>query len=523
MSANIANKAISYYLTLLYPQVKSNLLKLEKSWFLVLNKNMERFKFIKNKDFSNPVKSAPQKRGGVSPKAKQFDWASLPKTAGVYCFIPSSKLHPTPYALNPIYIGKAINIQSRVKNHFTGENWWEKALLRQGFGGRIGFIKTDSEIEALILEANLIKKYQPKFNVVWRDDKNYFYVAIARNKNKIPYIFVTHQPSFAKASEGQAQKYIGPFVEGTALKKTLRFLRHAFPYYTSAKHPKLKCTYCHLGLCPGPLLFENPPSLEASKGLREYEKNIKKLILILQGKRSTVLNSLTKEMEQLSKRPKGYPKFEEAGKVRDKIFNLQQVMSHTHIINGKTEIVRNLSYDKFLTISVWDKTQKTLKGLLNINKNVSRIECYDVSNIQGKFATGSMVVFLNGAPVKSEYKKFKIKMKNEPNDIAMLKEILERRLFHKEWPYPEVMLIDGGVAQLNVAAKTKSRESASRGIKVISIAKGKQELFIEGREKPIPLKSLPQEVYNLIKQLDDEAHRFAIAYHKKLRKKFLLQ
>ena len=134
-----------------------------------------------------------------------------------------------------------------------------------------------------------------------------------------------------------------------------------------------------------------------------------------------------------------------------------------------------------------------------------------------------MVVFLNGAPVKSEYKKFKIKMKNEPNDIAMLKEILERRLFHKEWPYPEVMLIDGGVAQLNVAAKTKSRESASRGIKVISIAKGKQELFIEGREKPIPLKSLPQEVYNLIKQLDDEAHRFAIAYHKKLRKKFLLQ
>ena len=136
-----------------------------------------------------------------------------------------------------------------------------------------------------------------------------------------------------------------------------------------------------------------------------------------------------------------------------------------------------------------------------------------------------MVVFINGAPDKSQYKKFRIRMKNEPNDIAMLKEVLERRLLHPEWQYPQVMLIDGGKAQLNVAIQARNHAETyaeSRGIKVISIAKGRQELFIEGKKQPIPLKNLPQEIYNLIKHLDDEAHRFAITYHKKLRRKFLL-
>jgi len=288
--------------------------------------------------------------------------------------------------------------------------------------------------------------------------------------------------------------FIGPFVEGTALKKTLRFLRKAFPYYTSKKHPKLKCTYCHLGLCPGP-----------EPDLKEYKKNIKKLVLILKGKRGAVLNSLKREMKTLSKEKN----FEEAGKIRDKIYNLEQIMAHTHVLE---------------TTKICVKSDLTpiLKETLGVEKDIHRIECYDVSNIQGKFATGSMIVFTDGAPAKSQYKKFRIKMANEPNDIAMLKETINRRLNHPEWKYPEVMLIDGGVGQLNVATKTKNRESLSRGIKVISIAKGKQELFIEGRKDPILLKNLPQEVYNLIKKLDDEAHRFAINYHKKLRKKSLL-
>ena len=151
-----------------------------------------------------------------------------------------------------------------------------------------------------------------------------------------------------------------------------------------------------------------------------------------------------------------------------------------------------------------------------------------------------MVVFVNGKPDKNLYRKFKIKTIDTPNDIAMIKEVLERRFAHPEWKYPEMILIDGGKAQLNIAIKTKNevkKESLTlslrsysqsqnfkniKNIKIISIAKGKQELFIEGQKKPIPLKQLPQKVYNLIKQLDDEAHRFAIAYHKKLREKYLL-
>jgi len=226
--------------------------------------------------------------------------------------------------------------------------------------------------------------------------------------------------------------------------------------------------------------------------------------LILQGKRGAVLNSLKQEMKNASKENK----FEEAGKIRDRIYNLQQVMSHTHVLESKDFVKSDLT--------------KSLRGLLSLEK-VSRIECYDISNIQGKQATGSMVVFIDGKPDKGQYKKFKIKMENEPNDIAMLNETLQRRFAHEEWKYPEVILIDGGIAQLNVAIRAKDLNLKTRPIRVISIAKRNKDLDIEGRKEPILLKTLPREIYNLVLQLDDEAHRFAIAYHKKLRKRNLLQ
>lgn len=404
----------------------------------------------------------------------------LPKTSGVYCFMERKET---------IYIGKAINIQSRVKNHFNQPSYRDNLYIERV--DKIGYLETNSEIEALILEANLIKKYQPKFNVIWKDDKNYFYVAFVENNAGVPYVFITHQKNYEKA------EYVGPFVEGTALKKTLRFLRRVFPYYSAKNHPKTKCTYCHLGLCPGP----NPD-------LADYKKNIKKLILILQGKRSAVLNSLKKEMKQLSNENK----FEDAGKIRDRINNLERVMSHTSVMEPS-----KIQNDKG-----WQKTEQILKGLLNLEK-VSRVECYDISNIQGNQATGSMVVFADGKSDKSQYKKFRIKMQNTPNDIAMLKETIGRRLNHPEWTYPEIMLIDGGIAQLNVAINAKNEKPETKNIKIISIAKKNKDLYIEGREGFIPLKTLPREIYNLVLQLDDEAHRFAITYHKKLRKKNLLR
>src|SRR5581483_869293 len=205
----------------------------------------------------------------------------FPQVSGVYLFYPSAN---SGQAREPMYIGKAINIRERVKNHFQQPTYKDNIFIKKIT--RIGYLETDSEIEALLLEAKLIKQYQHKFNAVWRDDKNYFYVAVSVNAKGLPYVYITHQPGVITKEK---TTYIGPFVEGNALKKTLKYLRRVFPYYTSAIHGPRPCTWCHLGLCPGPLLLENLPSPEATARQREYQKNIKKLILILQGKRTAVV------------------------------------------------------------------------------------------------------------------------------------------------------------------------------------------------------------------------------------------
>jgi len=433
-----------------------------------------------------------------------ISFENLPKTAGVYCFAFNS-FSKEGFKNEVIYIGKAINIKDRVKSHFLQPSYRDNLFIKKV--KKIGFIETKSEIEALILEANLIRKYKPKFNVVWRDDKNYFYVAIDKNNQDIPYIYITHQPKLSTIHYEIKTNYIGPFVDGAALKKTLKYLRKAFPFYTSNKHPKNKCSWCHLELCPGPELFENSLSPKATAGLQEYKKNIKKLALILKGEKKSVLNSLKKEMHVASKKNK----FEEAAKIRDKIQALENIIAHKNVISSQKT-----------GDNEWKTTEERLKELLNLKGRISRIECYDISNIQGKQATGSMVVFRDGQPEKNQYKKFKIIFSSEPNDIAMLKEVLTRRFNHKEWPNPEVILIDGGIAQINAAITVKNQHKRSQNIKVISIAKRYKQLYIEGRKDPLLLKKLPQSIYNLVIYLDDEAHRFAISYHKLLRKKKLI-
>lgn len=406
------------------------------------------------------------------------DIAQLPKTAGVYFLYEDKEL---------IYIGKAVNLQERVRNHFHQPSPRNHLFIERV--SAVGWLETDSEIEALVLEAKLIKQSFPKFNVMWRDDKNYFFIEVS--KSKIPCICITHQ------KENSNALYIGPFIEGNALKKTLKILRRIFPFYTSPRHPKGKCGWCHLGLCPGP-----------SPDLVEYRKNIKKILLILEGKRNAVLHSLKKEMAEFSRRKD----FERAAKARDKIAALEQVMAHAKVLE-RTEPAHH-----------WQNTAAILRGLLGLPEGapLMRIECYDISNIQGKQAVGAMAVFTDGAPDRSQYRKFRIRMENEPNDIAMIKEVLERRLNNLQWPYPQVMLIDGGIAQCNAAVRVKNAHKKAKPIKVISLAKRDTLLFIEERSQPVRLKSLPQALCNLIIYLDDEAHRFAITYHKLVRKKHLL-
>ncbi len=406
------------------------------------------------------------------------DILQLPKTSGVYLFYSGKEL---------IYIGKAINLKERARNHFQQPSYRDNLFITQV--DRIGYIETNSEVEALLLEAQLIKQHMPKYNVLWKDDKKYFYVAFSPAESGLPYLFLTHQKIEQKT------EFIGPFIEGKALKKVLKFLRKPFPYYSAKKHPRVKCMYCHLDLCPGPT-----PDAVA------YKKDIKRLILILKGQRSRVLSDLRKEMAQLAKNQD----FEAAGHVRDRMVALQRIMDHTHVIENSYQTGK-------------PEALESLRRIIGSEQPILKVECYDISNIQGKQATGSMVVSVNGMIEKSQYKKFRIRMKQEPNDIAMLKEVFTRRLTHPEWGYPQVMLIDGGIAQLNAAITIKNEHPETQSIRVISIAKGKRELFIEGQPQPIPLKHLPQDVYNLIVHMDDEAHRFAVSYHTKLRKKNLLK
>ncbi len=446
--------------------------------------------------------------------------SQLPKTSGVYVFKKNREF---------LYIGKAANVKERVKNHFLQPTYRDNLFINQV--SKIGYLKTDSEIEALILEANLIKKYDPKYNVVLRDDKNYFFVAVT--KEDFPRVFITHQPKAVSDSlypvssipnkkirdtkyKIQNTRFVGPFVDGKALKQALKVLRKVFPYRSCNNLPRHPCLWYQLSRCPAPCLtitknqnYGSRTSIILKDRMKsECQRNVKNLLRFLSRGRTDALKDLKKVMKKVSLSQD----FEKAAKIRDQIAALEKVLAHAKIFEPQIEN------------EGWKKIEKELKKLLRIKGKVSRIEAYDVSNIQGELAAGSMVTFISGQPDKNFYRKFKIKISGKPNDIAMIKECLTRRFKHPEWGWPDLILIDGGKAQLNAALQCLKWEiKQGKRVKAAALAKKKNELFIEGREKPILLKNLPREVFNLILQLRDEAHRFAISYHKRLREKVLLE
>lgn len=416
-------------------------------------------------------------------KIKKSRISQLPSKPGVYIFYNQNQ---------SLYIGKAANLKERIKSHFKQANFRDNFFIQKV--KKVGYIKTRSEIEALVLEAELIKKHQPKFNVLWRDDKNYFFVVIT--KEDFPRVFITHQLRTV-SPRGQS---VGPFVDGQALKQTLKTLRRALPYRTCRFLPKKPCLWYQLDRCPAPCLR---PSMEIKK---ICQRNAKNLIKILQGKTSQALNALKKEMKTLSKAQE----FEKAGKIKGQIEALEKVLQHAAIFS--TSILQSIEVEKSRK-----QILKKVQNLLELRRTPERIEAFDISNIQGVGASGAMVVFENGLPCKKDYRKFKIKTASQPNDIAMLKEVLLRRLKHDEWPWPDLILIDGGKAQLNAALQCLKPELKYVGL--VALAKRKNELYRTNKKKPVSLKSLPQEISNLLLHIRDEAHRFAIGYHRKLRKK----
>jgi excinuclease ABC subunit C len=357
------------------------------------------------------------------------------------------------------------------------------------------YIEAESDIEALILESQLIKQKRPKFNIVLRDDKQYFYVAFTNDA--FPRLFLTHQTSGRiKQRNHDVKEFIGPFTDGAALKATLKFLRNIFPYCTCTQKHHNFCLNYHIGKCIGYCcLVGDQPQEQKDR----YAADIKALRDILNGKKSSLVKDLRKEMEQAGKDHD----FEKAIELRNKIDKLERVFYNAQVIQHSDLLRQHTS-----------ELQKKLK----IKKPIIRIEGYDISNIQGTHATGSMVTFVHGLPDKNFYRKFNIKTVYGANDTAMLREIIERRFHHPEWPFPDLIIIDGGKGQVNSALATLKEMSIK--IPLVGLSKderhtGKQ-LVVPGRKTPILLHKLPEPDRNLVLAIDAEAHRFAINQYRHL-------
>lgn len=422
------------------------------------------------------------------------DFKKAPSKPGIYFFLDKSG--------KILYIGKARNLKLRLLSYADLESVGSQKVKMLEVAGRVEWKVLDSDIEALIEEAIAIKRFKPPFNVVFRDDKQYFFVGFSRER--FPRVFVTHQPRGVEVRlQGlyrSRTSVIGPYTDGAALKSVLGSLKRIFPYCTCKEKHKRPCVRSEIGRCLEICCLKNPPENDAREKI--YKQNIRAIKNVLRGRKQDVLKSIEREMNAFSKKQN----FEEAKTRRDQFFALENVFRHAPII--KREL--NPERAKALVLA---------KNLLKLPDLPRRIEGYDISNIQGTNAVGSMVVFQDGEPKKEDYRLFKIRYKKTPDDTAMHQEVLLRRLKHDEWPLPDLFLIDGGLGQLNAAKKVL--ELYKLNIPVVSLAKSKEELWVSSARK-FPLKTLSPILLHLFQHIRNESHRFAINFHRKRRSKALL-
>lgn len=413
-----------------------------------------------------------------------IDKTKLPHKPGVYIYKDVTG--------RILYVGKAVDLYHRVASYFSGTPDSPKtASLLENIAG-LETIVVLSEIEALILEANLIKKYLPPYNIRLTDDKDYLYIKVT--KEEFPEILVARKNELTDAKE-----YFGPFPSGRTVRTTLKKLRRIFPWCNlKADHKDGKaCFYYHLGLCPG--------SCAGKIDKKSYNKIINSFIKFMQGRREELIRSLEKEMEDY------------AGKLQ-----FEQAQAVKRILNGLEYLTQSSRAEVYLENPnfVEDQLRQSLKQLqkdLRLSKLPERIECFDISNTLGKQAVGSMVVLSNGEIDKKSYRKFKIIIDGKPNDTAMMAEVINRRLKHKEWPFPDLFIVDGGRGQVRAAELEMKKYGLTTPI--YGMAKRMEWLYGPGEE--IVKLSRSSLSLRLIQKIRDEAHRFAIAYHRKLRDKKL--
>ena len=445
----------------------------------------------------------------------ELNLSTIPIEPGVYFFRSAQG--------KILYIGKAANLRTRLRSYFrTSANLDSAKRKMLEEARRVTCTTTDSPIEALILEAKLIKEKQPPYNVHLRDDKRYFFIGFTRED--CSRVFVTHQPT----APGVATDFVGPFTDGVAIKRTLKLLRRVFPYRTHKGLPRT-CLQYDMGLCPIPSGIV-PPS---KKTVLACRRNIRAIKQVLEGDADKLIKRLEREMRRASRDED----FELARKRRDEVSGLLRVLDHRNVLTDEQR--HDITVDDIpATIRRLMRGQTPHKDGRGETSTIQRIEGYDIANLQdGKAATGSMVVFTNGVPVSDEYKQCRIKTVKGSNDVKMIAEVLSRRVRHTDWREPDLIVIDGGKPQLNAALAALKNSRWDRGSRpievqpqgsprldlsgpsgplVLALAKRDEEIYLPGRSKPLKLKK-SHPFLLLLMHVRDEAHRFARRYHHRLR------
>jgi excinuclease ABC subunit C len=440
----------------------------------------------------------------VSPKLEE-KLKALPKDPGVY-FHKDAKGEI-------IYVGKAAVLRNRVRQYFQksrGRDPKTEALVAEI--SDTDWMVVESELEALFLEAEMVRRYMPRYNILLRDDKSMVYIRINYDDD-YPTVTTTRRPL------DDGARYFGPYLSTLSVRQALKLLRRIFPFATRRIPGQKRATlHYHLGLDPG--LEEGRTSLE------DYRANLRKLMAVIEGKRKSIEKELAKDMKKFAKNSQ----FEEAAKARNQLFALQRLNKQVIFSDKEFQDINK------------DHALNELVDLLRLPDFPRRIEGYDISHMQGTDVVASMVVFTNGVSNKGEYRKFKTK-KDQNNDFYNMHETIQRRLSErnrKSWGLPSLVLIDGGKGQLEAAIRARDAAGCER-LPFIGLAKREEQVVImkgksnvdlnndilhslggfSSETKDFILINLPKSanLVKLLQRIRDESHRFAVSYHSVLKAK----
>jgi excinuclease ABC subunit C len=408
------------------------------------------------------------------PKSITIQNKTLPDKPGIYLYRDKDK--------KVIYVGTATSLKRRVGSYWTGakDAKTTELITHVRF---INYVVCGSVLEALVQEANYIRRYQPKYNILSRDDKSFLYVVFP--KIDFSYPVLIRGLDLAREPKNKYQAVFGPFIQPASLRAAIEILRRIFPFSYCSPNQKRACFDYHLGKCPGVCV--------ALADKAAYRENIRSLIRFFKGESAAIIKDAKKKMQAAAKSGE----YEAAAKYRDRAAALTRV-------RDAAILTRESPPREFVSA-------------------FGRVEGYDISNISGQYSVGSMVVFEDGIPKKSAYRIFNVKNVDGANDVASLAEVIARRIGHAEWQRPDIVLIDGGRPQLNAVMPIFA--AAGWRLPVFGIAKGpdrKNNEIIPADPGDWELKRLVLSQKELFIRVRDEAHRFAISkYRRRHRKSFL--